>query len=163
LHAITIHEASPSDRPFVRKMLEVAALTTYADLASLGRISLRERLDDIFDRHYSNSQKRIWIARNAEAVSVGLVWLQPTIHPVTEVPDYLVLNLAVVSEHRGCGIAKQLMSHARSYAESRGVKRLRLFVAADNAPAQSLYRTLGFEERTHELVWVFSGESSARL
>jgi ribosomal protein S18 acetylase RimI-like enzyme len=154
LDAITIHEANSSDRPFVRKMLEVAALTTYADLAGLGRISLRERLDDIFDRHYANSQKRIWIARAETDKQAGLIWLQPTIHPVTEVPDFLVLNLAVVPEYRGCGIGKKLMEHARTFAEGRGVKRLRLFVAADNIAAQGLYRSLGFEERTHELVWL---------
>ena len=89
---------------------------------------------------------------------MGLVWLQPTIHPVTEVPDFLVLNLAVDPEHRGKGIGKLLMNHARSFAEARGIRRLRLFVASDNAPAQSLYRALGFEERTHELVWLLQPE-----
>ena len=155
MHAITIREHVTSDRPFVRQMLEAAALATYADLAGLGRISLRERVDEIFDQHYAHPRKKIWIATDLEGQALGLVWMQPTIHPVTEVPDYLVLNLAVKPASRKQGIGRKLMEHARAYALSRGVKRLRLFVAADNAPAQTLYADLGFAERTREMVWIF--------
>jgi ribosomal protein S18 acetylase RimI-like enzyme len=136
-------------------MLELAALQTYADLAGLGRISLRERLDEIFERHYAQDRKRIWIARAEGGQPIGLVWIQPGIHPVTEQPDYLVLNLAVEPAHRGHGVGRMLMAHARAYAEARGVRRLRLFVAADNQPARRLYEELGFEQRTQEMVWVF--------
>ncbi|MDB5095703.1 MAG: putative N-acetyltransferase [Cyanobacteria bacterium RYN_339] len=151
----TVHEAVPSDRPFARKMLELAALQTYGDLAGLGRISLRERLDEIFERHYAHDRKRIWIAKAEEGLPVGLVWIQPGHHPVTEQPDYLVLNLAVELQHRGQGVARMLMLSARAYAEGRGVRRLRLFVAADNQPAVQLYEALGFAERTREMVWIF--------
>jgi ribosomal protein S18 acetylase RimI-like enzyme len=136
-------------------MLELAALQTYADLAGLGRISLRERLDEIFERHYAVDRKRIWIAKTENGLPVGLVWIQPGQHPVTEAPDYLVLNLAVEPAHRGQGVARALMAHARAYAEARGVRRLRLFVAADNQPAVQLYEALGFSERTREMVWIF--------
>lgn len=151
----TVHEAVPSDRPFTRRMLELAALQTYADLAGLGRISLRERLDEIFERHYAHDRKRIWIARAEDGRPAGLVWIQPGVHPVTDRPDYLVLNLAVEPEHRGQGLGRMLMAHARAYAEARGVRRLRLFVAADNQPAYRLYEELGFQARTHEMVWEF--------
>lgn len=155
MDAITIREHRAADRPFVRRMLEMAALTTYADLATLGRISLRERLDEIFDRHYSHEGKRIWIAEDEAGTATGLIWLQPGHHPVTERPEYMVLNLAVEPAHRGQGVGRRLMSHARSYAEARGVRRLRLFVASDNAPALRLYGDLGFTERTREMVWQF--------
>jgi ribosomal protein S18 acetylase RimI-like enzyme len=133
-------------------MLELAAMATYGDLASLGRISLRERLDEIFDRHYAHDKKRIWIAFS-EGKPIGLVWIQPGFHPVTETPDFLVLNLAVDPAHQGQGVGRQLMTHARTYAEARGVRRLRLFVASDNASALGLYEKLGFAERTREMVW----------
>lgn len=155
MHGITIREHARADRPFVRHMLELAALMTYADLATLGRISRRERLDEIFDRHYSNDSKRIWIACSEGGQPLGLVWIQPGQHPVTEKPEYLVLNVAVEEAARGQGVGRALMAHAKAYAEARGVKRLRLFVESSNTPAFTLYRSLGFEDRTREMVWEF--------
>lgn len=152
---ITINEQIDADRPFVRRMLEQAALTTYADLASLGRISLRERLEEIFDRHYAVKGRRIWIARAADGTSIGLVWIQPGRHPITERPEFIVINLAVEEAQRGKGVGRQLMQHARAYAETQGITRLRLFVSSENAAALKLYESLGFAERTREMVWQF--------
>lgn len=147
-----ISEHHPGDKAFLRGMLESAALSTYPELGQLGRLSLRERLDEIFDHHFAHEEKRIWLARPPAGAPAGMIWVQPTRHPVTELEDYMVLNLAVAPDFRRQGVARQLLAHARAYAQARGVKRLRLFVAADNVEAYTLYASLGFVDQTREML-----------
>jgi ribosomal protein S18 acetylase RimI-like enzyme len=146
-----IEEATNSDQPFLRVMLEEVALSTYPELRSLGRISCRERLDEIFDFHNGQEQKRIWVARSREKMPLGMIWLIPSHHPVSEQPDYLILNLAVVEAHRHQGIARALMACAQAFCKAANIHALRLFVGAHNTAALALYQRLGFEEQTREM------------
>lgn len=57
-----------------------------------------------------------------------------------------VLNLAVIPEARGQGLARDLMHDGIALARGLGIERLFLEVAVDNAPALALYRSEGFEE-----------------
>lgn len=148
-----IREHRPSDKAFLRDMLEMAAMPTYPDLRELGRLSLRDRLDDIFESHYAQDGKRIWVAETPEGRPAGMIWILPTIHPVTELHDWLVINVAVAEAFRGQGVGKRLMRHAKDACLSAGVKRMRLFVGARNTPAYALYKELGFEDQTREMLW----------
>lgn len=143
------------DKAFLREMLEMAAIPTYPELLQLGRISLRERLDAIFEQAYAHPEKQIWVADTTEQKQAGMVWIQPSCHPVTELQDFLVLNLAVRPAFRGHGLAERLMETARAHAEAQGVGRLRLFVSAANAPALALYEKLGYMEQTREMLLKF--------
>lgn len=58
-----------------------------------------------------------------------------------------VKDLAVHPEFRGEGIGKRLMRRALTVLDSQGVESVKLEVRASNDPAQSLYRSLGFEHR----------------
>lgn len=136
-------------------MLEMAAVPTYPELLQLGRITMRERLDAIFEQAYGHPEKKIWVAETREQTRAGMVWIQPSFHPVTELADYLVLNLAVRPEFRGAGLGEALLGTARGHAEARGVKRLRLFVSAANEPAVALYRKLGYLDQTREMLLTF--------
>jgi ribosomal protein S18 acetylase RimI-like enzyme len=151
--AAAIREHRASDRPFLRQMLENAAVPTYPDLKSLGRLSLRDRLDTIFEAHYAQETKKIWVAEAEDGRLAGMIWLQPSVHPVTELADWLVINIAVAPEFQHQGLGKRLMAHARDYCRARGARRMRLFVAADNAPAIGLYAQLGFKDQTREMRW----------
>lgn len=133
----------------------MAALPTYPELLQLGRISMRERLDAIFEQAYCHPEKKIWLAETTEQTRAGMVWIQPSFHPVTELADYLVLNLAVKADFRGHGLGERLLETARAHAESRGVRRMRLFVAAANEPAVALYRKLGYLDQTREMLLKF--------
>lgn len=135
-------------------MLEAAALTTYPELSALGRLTRADRLDEIFNFHYTHREKRIWVAQSGEA-PIGMVWIQPGRHPVTEEPDYMVLNIAVVPEWRRRGVARALLEAAQAFARAEGTHRLRLFVGAENTAAYALYRELGFVEQTREMLWRF--------
>lgn len=150
---LLIREHRPADKAFLREMLELAAVPTYPDLSALGRLSLRDRMDLIFEGHFAQESKMIWVAETLEGRLAGMIWLLPTIHPVTELDDWLVINVAVPSEFQGQGIGRRLMHHARDFCLSRGVKRMRLFVGAHNTAAYALYKDLGFEEQTREMRW----------
>ena len=57
----------------------------------------------------------------------------------------LVLHtLAVLPQHTGRGLAKQMVRFAISEAQVQGAKAIRLDVLAGNVPAEHLYPALGF-------------------
>ena len=53
-------------------------------------------------------------------------------------------DLFVTPEARKGGVGRRLMTAAADFAVENGAKRLVLATAVDNAPAQSLYETLGW-------------------
>jgi ribosomal-protein-alanine N-acetyltransferase len=82
-----------------------------------------------------------------EAVSLAALrgeelagYLVATLFP----PEAELQNLATVRAHQREGIARALMRELITTCRARGVKELRLEVRVSNAPAQNLYRTLGF-------------------
>lgn len=60
--------------------------------------------------------------------------------------DAELLTLAVLPEHRRQGTGARLVAAFLAEALKRGAETAFLEVAADNAPALSLYRRLGFTE-----------------
>lgn len=61
-------------------------------------------------------------------------------------PDAEILTLAVRSEFRRQGVARQLLKSAGDRVRTRGCERLVLEVAEDNDAALALYRGLDFKE-----------------
>lgn len=58
-------------------------------------------------------------------------------------PDMLVVDLAVLSEHRRRGAASELLRELADEADTGG-RELRLRVRTGNAPARALYERFGF-------------------
>ena len=58
--------------------------------------------------------------------------------------DCNVEDVFVSAEARGSGLGRELVSFAIERARERGCRRMELDTGADNAPAQGLYRSLGF-------------------
>jgi ribosomal-protein-alanine acetyltransferase len=56
-----------------------------------------------------------------------------------------IQNIAVVESHRGRGIGAELLGALIDWAVERGASAIMLEVRADNAVAQSLYSSRGFE------------------
>ncbi|KIC11801.1 alanine acetyltransferase [Leisingera sp. ANG-M1] len=57
-----------------------------------------------------------------------------------------LLTMATDPDHQQQGLARTCMAAWESIARERGAAEAFLEVAADNAPAQALYRTCGFAE-----------------
>lgn len=152
MDGIVLGPHRPEDRRFVRAMLELGVRDSYPDLATLGRVSARERLDGIFERHWDEPGKIVLVARAGET-PVGAAWLEPSLHAVTELPEFMFLLLAVAEPWQGRGIGAALMQAGTDAARARGATRIRLFVAAGNAHARRLYARLGYHESTVEMRW----------
>ena len=60
--------------------------------------------------------------------------------------DCNVEDVFVRAEARGTGLGRALVSAAIDRARERGCRRMELDTATDNAPAQGLYRSLGFQD-----------------
>ncbi|MEB3195771.1 MAG: GNAT family N-acetyltransferase [Candidatus Sericytochromatia bacterium] len=140
----------PHLRPLVRHFFDMAVLEAYPELLQLGAVTRRERLDALRERHEEVPDRRIWLARREREVC-GMVWLEPEWHPITEVGHWLVVSLAVEPAWRRQGIAGGLLRHALKEANAHAPLPARLFVAAHNTAARSLYQRMGFTPTTLEL------------
>ncbi len=60
--------------------------------------------------------------------------------------DCCVEDVFVRADARGSGLGRELVSAAIDRARERGCRRMELDTGADNAPAQGLYRSLGFQD-----------------
>lgn len=66
---------------------------------------------------------------------------------------YLIANVAVHPDYRRAGIARKLTSKALTFIRSRSAQSAWLQVRDDNPAAQSLYLSMGFEERCRRSTW----------
>ena len=107
-----------------------------ADLAR-GREFLAQR----FQQHES----LILLARNGQGEGVGFTQLYPLFSSVRMVRTYLLNDLFVAPSARRQGVAAALLNAAADHARSLGAASLSLSTALDNAPAQALYESLGWQ------------------
>jgi len=59
----------------------------------------------------------------------------------------MINDLYIEEEYRGQGLASRLLERCLEYLKSRGVEEVRVSVSAENAPAISLYRKVGFMDQ----------------
>ncbi len=107
-----------------------------ADLA-LARGFLTERL-----RH---QQSVIFLALDAAGAAVGFTQLYPSFSSVNAGRIYVLNDLFVAPSARRRGIAAGLLCHAADFGRAIGAVRLSLSTALDNAAAQKLYETMGWQ------------------
>ena len=90
-----------------------------------------------------NPNALLWVAEaifsGGERLIVGmtLVWLI--------LDEAHIATLAVLSDYRRIGIAKQLLAVALNVSKSKGANQALLEVRASNQPALMLYRNFGFD------------------
>jgi len=145
----TLREGRSSDRPFLLEVLALSALASYPALEKLGRLSLRTTLE-AFHAQYDVPGKRVWIAEREGIRAAGL-WGIPSIHPILEEPELLIVAIATLPEYRGQGLAHALLDHAATHARQERMVAIRLFANPENAAAMALYRSLGFAPLSIEL------------
>lgn len=96
-----------------------------------------------------NNESVIFLACNeARTKGYGFTQLYPTFSSVSMKRVWVLNDLYVSEEARRKGIANQLMDAAKELAVSTGAKGLALETAEDNAPAQALYESLGYEKES---------------
>ena len=75
---------------------------------------------------------------------MGVVQLRYRYGVWWDAEDCCVEDVFVSAEARGTGLGRALVAFAIERARERGCRRLELDTGEDNAPAQGLYRSLGF-------------------
>jgi ribosomal protein S18 acetylase RimI-like enzyme len=94
----------------------------------------------------NGEQSVVFAAVNSAAgEAVGFTQLYPTFSSISMRPAWILNDLYVREKHRGRGIGKLLLEAARRHAVETGANGLSLSTATDNAAAQKLYESFGFE------------------
>lgn len=106
----------------------------------------RER--QLFEGNIEHGLSTIFIARVADQVA-AFAQLFVTVSTVRLGPTLILEDLFVEPWARRCGVATRMLVHAVAYAKRLGAKGMFLETAIGNAPAQALYRRLG---------WTLEGE-----
>lgn len=125
-------------------------MASYPELAELGRITLRERIEGLFASY--DTPGRLWyVAEDPDGAPLGGLWVNPGMHPILERPEAVIVAVAVHPHVRRQGIAQALLEHLRSELAQHRLESVRLFVHPDNLAARRLYERLGFQVSTLEL------------
>ena len=106
----------------------------------------------------SARKDQYWAIRSGQALA-GLFMLRG-LDEGFETPSF---GVAVAEAHSGCGLAQRALAHAIQWCRARGIRRMMLKVAEDNAPALAVYGRAGFKpqgrcERTQHVVHVLDLE-----
>jgi len=86
-----------------------------------------------------NSASRCWVAEmDGKIVGMLVAWLL--------VDEAHIATIATHPDHRGQGIARNLLMYALRYMSKEGAVTSFLEVRERNIPAQEMYRKFGYEE-----------------
>jgi GNAT superfamily N-acetyltransferase len=87
----------------------------------------------------------ILLARDEPGDGLGFTQLYPLFSSVRTVRTWLLNDLFVAASARRQGVAAALLGAATEHARALGAASLSLSTALDNAPAQALYESLGWQ------------------
>jgi ribosomal protein S18 acetylase RimI-like enzyme len=94
----------------------------------------------------------VFVADEAgEAAGYIYVALEPLSWKELRGPAGFIHDVAVREETRGRGVAKQLLAAGIDWLRAQGAPRVLLWTAAQNEPAQRLFRHLGFRDTMREM------------
>jgi GNAT superfamily N-acetyltransferase len=137
--SVALRPIGPDDEPFLRR---VYASTRLEELAPLGWSAEQQ---DAFLRQQFDAQHRHYQTHYADAeLSVVLRDEQPVgrLYVARRPEQILVIDIALLPEHRGAGIGSRLLKALFDEAEQAG-KPVRMHVEKLNR-ARRLYERLGF-------------------
>ena len=86
----------------------------------------------------------VFLVAEAGSALVGFTHLFPSFSSVAARRLWILNDLFVAPDARRQGVAEALMEAAEAHGRATGAARLVLQTAVDNAPAQALYRRLGW-------------------
>lgn len=100
---------------------------------------------DFLAARFAHHQSMILLAQDAQGAGLGFTQLYPLFSSVRMVRTYLLNDLFVAPHARRQGVAAALLRAAAAQARALGAASLSLSTALDNAPAQALYESLGWQ------------------
>ena len=101
-----------------------------------------DRLSRRSFKHWLAADHRALLVADVEKNVAGYILI--IYHPGTRLAR--IYSIAVSSQYRGLGLAKQLMAAGEQAANEDGRLYLRLEVSVDNTPAIKLYETQGYQK-----------------
>lgn len=114
--------------------------THIAQIAALEKRCFSDPWSETSVRSELSNPLSFWLVAEEDGKLIGYVGSQSV------APEADVMNLAVAPEWRRKGIGRALMTALIAQLHNRGITALFLEVRVGNAPAQHLYRSLGFVE-----------------
>jgi GNAT superfamily N-acetyltransferase len=94
---------------------------------------------------FAHHQSVILLASDGQGAGLGFTQLYPLFSSVRMVRTYLLNDMFVAAHARRHGVASALLREAAAHARALGAASLSLSTALDNAPAQALYESLGWQ------------------
>ncbi|NUR22093.1 GNAT family N-acetyltransferase [Frateuria sp.] len=136
--------------PFQVRQATVHDLDTLAPLFDgyrqfYGKPSDLEGARAFLGARFAHQQSLILLACDAQGRAMGFTQLYPLFSSVRMVRTWLLNDLFVAAPARRQGVAAALLREAAAHARAMGAASLSLSTALDNAPAQALYESLGWQ------------------
>ena len=103
------------------------------------------RAHDFLAERFRQHESLILLARDEHSDGLGFTQLYPLFSSVRMVRTWLLNDLVVAPSARRQGVAAALLTAAAEHARALGAASLSLSTALDNAPAQALYESLGWQ------------------
>lgn len=103
------------------------------------------RAHDFLAQRIHLHESVILLACGDHGEGLGFTQLYPLFSSVRTVRTWLLNDLFVVASARRQGVAAGLLGAAAEHARALGAASLSLSTALDNAPAQALYESLGWQ------------------
>lgn len=110
-----------------------------------GQPSDLARAHDFLAERIRQHESVILLARGEHGEALGFTQLYPLFSSVRTVRTWLLNDLFVIAPARRQGVAAALLGAAADHARALGAASLSLSTALDNAPAQALYESLGWQ------------------
>lgn len=103
------------------------------------------RARDFLAARFAHHESVILLADDGQGAGLGFSQLYPLFSSVRTARVYLLNDLFVSPDVRRRGVAAALLRAAANHARALGAVGLSLSTALDNAPAQALYESLGWQ------------------
>ncbi|RCS31089.1 GNAT family N-acetyltransferase [Rhodanobacter denitrificans] len=103
------------------------------------------RARDFLAERFHHHESLVLLALDEHGAGLGFTQLYPLFSSVRTVRTWLLNDLFVAAPARRQGVAAALLKAAAENAHALGAASLSLSTALDNAPAQALYESLGWQ------------------
>lgn len=146
----TIRSFEEIDTSFLWEMLYQSIYVPEGQYAQSREDILKEPKIEKYLKNWGRTHDHALVALDGENNPIGAVWIRLLTRENAgygfvddEIPE---LGMAIMSQHRGKGIGKRLLSEMIGFARSIGYSALSLSVDPHNKKALQMYEKSGFEK-----------------